>query len=46
MGWLFTTHQAYFLAPLPGTQKNNLPRQLGAIKQQSRYFLAPLPGRK
>jgi hypothetical protein len=30
-GWSFTTHQATFLAPLPGLKKKKkkLPRQLG-----------------
>jgi hypothetical protein len=46
-GWSFTTHQALFLAPLPGTKEEYFRR----LKKTSRVnlapaalFLAPLPG--
>jgi hypothetical protein len=41
-GWSFTTHQANFLAPLPGTKREYFQR----LKKTSRVNLAPAPASK
>jgi hypothetical protein len=47
-GWSFTTHQANFLAPLPGNEEEEAPTS--TISSHINYapatnFLAPLPGK-
>jgi hypothetical protein len=49
MGWSFTTHQANSLAPLPGSEEEEV--STSTTYSHVNYasaanFLAPLPGRK